>query len=107
MLRLSDDDRSTATCHHEHRAALPDGLIVNVDTYDGIGTHLLSPLSQLVHRSVLSLNKHFLVGATAATEKICKCRLDVLESISTNDGLTRHYAEIALDGIAFNVVSCC
>ena len=46
---------SAAGCDHEHGVSLSDGLVVEVDAYDGVSSHLRCSLLHLSQSCVLGL----------------------------------------------------
>ena len=48
--------------YHQHRVALSDGLVVDVDAHNGIGAHLAGTVFHFLHRGVLGLAQHPFVG---------------------------------------------
>ena len=78
---ISDDYGCSAGGHHEHRAIGSDGLVVDVDAYNGIGSKSLGTLHHLLHGRILGLDKYFLVRTAAAAEKVGETSylLDVIQ----------------------------
>ena len=50
--------------YHKHRAVCTDGLVVDVDAYDGVGSHSLSTLHHLLNGGVFGFGKYFLISAS-------------------------------------------
>ena len=102
---LNDYSRS-AGGNHEHRAISSNGLIVDVDAYDGIGSKSLSTLHHLLHRCVFCLGKYLLVTACTASYDVADACKEVFEHVGTNNGFTCHNTLILADGVTFNLWGC-
>ena len=88
---LSDYNCRSAGGYHEHRAVGADGLVVDVDAYDGIGSKSLSTLHHLLHGGVLGFGKHFLISACTTAYDVADAGKQVLEHVGTDNGFTCHY----------------
>ena len=100
--RGSDDDGRSAGGYHEHGTGLTDGLVVDVDAYDSVGTEDGSALHHLVDGCVLGLDEHFLVRAAAAAEEVGEACHEVLDSVGTDDGFARDDAFVLANGMSFD-----
>ena len=75
------DDRGAAHCDHEHAAILADGLIVQVNPDDGIGSERSGGLLHLGHCDLLSAAQFPLIDAGATTDNISEASKEILENI--------------------------
>ena len=103
---LSDYNSRSAGGYHEHRAVSSDRFIVDVDAYDGIGSHCLGTLHHLLHGGILGFGKHFLISTCTTTYDVADASKQILEHVSTDNSFTCHNTFVLTDGVTFNLWSC-
>ena len=99
---LFHHDGRAAGRDHEHRSLHPDGLEIEVDPDDGVGSQPLRPLLHLVQRDVFGSNQFLLVRAGPPPDDVPNPGKDVLEDIGAHDGLAGDDAQVADDLAALN-----
>lgn len=102
----SDDDGSTTACHHNHRAVLAYGFIVEVNPHYGIGTNSFGTLCHFAHRGILSLAQHLLVRTASAAKEVAHTSHKVLYEIGANNRFASHHTKILAYWTSLNAWSC-
>src|SRR5512139_256556 len=99
-LPLFDDDRRAARAYHQHRAALAERLVVEVDTDDGVRAHPLRVLAHFRERRLAGVREHVLVRAGAAADDVAHAGEEVADDVGADDRLAARDADVAHDAPA-------
>ena len=103
LFHFSDNYCCSTCCYHEHRAVGTDGFIVDIDAYDGVGSHSLSTLHHLLHGGVLGFGKHFLISASTTAYDVADASKQILKHVGTDNGFTCHHTLVLADSVTFNL----
>ena len=80
-----------------------DGLVVDVDAYDGISSKSLGTLHHFHHGGVLGFGKSLLISACTTTYDVADASKQILEHVGTDNGFTCHKTLVLADGMTFNL----
>lgn len=72
---------SAAYRHHEHGTALAYGLVIDVYTHYGVGSHTAGSLLHLCQGGVFGLAEHLLITAGAASDDVTDAREEVFHEV--------------------------
>lgn len=97
-----DGDGGAAGADHQHRGLRTDGLVVEVDAHNGIRTKLNGLPLDFLQGDLAGPSQLLFVGCRAPPDNVAYAGKEVLEDISTEDGLACHYRMILLNRPALN-----
>src|SRR5436190_14742111 len=94
---LRHDDGRPARRYHQHRSILADGLIVEVDADDGVGSGVPGSLDHLADREILGPLQLALVGGGTAADNVADAGEHVPEGVRTQDRLAGYNPLVVVD----------
>src|SRR4249919_2075627 len=101
-LSNSSCERHRRAGRADHQHVVPDCLVVDVDSEDGVGSELCGLLLEF-HECIAHTGCEFvLVGLRATAEDVAHAGGHVLEDVDTENTLSRNHAEIVGDAAALD-----
>src|SRR6056297_3636987 len=97
-----ETDRRAAHRHHEHRAALPHGLVVEGDADHAFRSETSGLLLELRDRDLASLAELLLIGARSPAHDVSNAREEIPDDVRTEDRLARDETEVFANRLAFD-----
>ena len=76
------------------------GLVIDVYTHYGVGSHTAGSLLHLCQGGVFGLAEHLLITAGAASDDVTDAREEVFHEVGANDGFASHNALIGQNGMS-------